>query len=254
MSAIFETHAHYDHKQYATDRDTLLHALAANNVGAVLNVGSDIRSSRASVALAEKYPFIYAAVGVHPHDAKTLTENAMTELKALAAHEKVVAFGEIGLDFNRNFSPPESQRKWFKRQLALAHELQLPLIIHSRDAEEEVFETLEASPHRRGVIHAFPGDEDLAQRYTGLGFHLGIGGVLTFDKTGRLRAVVEAIPLDKILLETDCPYLTPAPHRGKRNESGYLSYVVDAIAKIKKTSPQAVREQTWGNACTLFGL
>jgi len=251
---IFETHAHYDHKQYDEDRDAVLQALPSKGVGAVINVGCDMKSSRAGVKLTQQYPFVYATVGVHPHDAKTLTEASMNELAALAKNEKIVAFGEIGLDFNRNFSPPEVQRRWFKRQLELAAELDLPVVIHSRDADNEVFDILEASPHRRGVVHAFPGDVSLAQRYINLGFYLGIGGILTYDKTGRLKAVVEAMPLDKLLLETDCPYLTPVPHRGKRNESGYLSYVVDAIAEIKKMDAEEIKQQMYTNACALFDI
>jgi len=254
MNAIFETHAHYDHKQYNDDRGILLTALPERGVGAVLNVGCSMEASRASVALAERYPHVYATIGVHPHDAKTLTERAMEELRILAQHEKVVAFGEIGLDFNRNFSPPDVQRRWFIRQLELAHDCALPVIIHSRDADEEVYNIVESSPHRCGVIHAFPGDVTLAEQYVSLGFYLGIGGILTYDKTGRLRAVVEAIPLDKLLLETDCPYLTPAPHRGKRNESAYLSYVVSTIATIKGITEESVRTQTWNNACDLFKI
>ncbi|MCL2603225.1 MAG: TatD family hydrolase [Defluviitaleaceae bacterium] len=270
---IFDTHTHYDFSQFNADRDAVLDSLASNGVGAVLNVGSDMRSSRASVELAKKYPFIYATVGVHPHDAKTLTERNLAELKALAANQKVVAFGEIGLDFFRNLSPPDVQRKWFIRQLEIAWELRLPVIIHSRDADEDVYGIMAGSPYGNGgwrlkggspvdgptlppggVIHAFPGDAALAQRYVDMGFYLGIGGVLTYDKTGRLKTVVEAVPLEKILLETDCPYLTPAPHRGKRNESGYLRYVVDAISQIKKISPDVVRRQTYENARTLFGI
>ncbi|MCL2500663.1 MAG: TatD family hydrolase [Defluviitaleaceae bacterium] len=300
---IFDTHTHYDFSQFDGDRDTVINALASNGVGMVLNVGSDMRSSAASVALARKYPFIYATVGVHPHDAKTLTERSMDELKTLAADRKVVAFGEIGLDFFRNLSPPDVQRKWFKRQLEIAWGLRLPVIIHSRDADEEVYGIMAGSPYGDGgrwlkggspvdgggaeglrslegevgrcnpsapppcgvtrncptlppggVIHAFPGDVALAQRYVDMGFYLGIGGVLTYDKTGRLKAVVEAMPLDRLLLETDCPYLTPAPHRGKRNESGYLRYVVDAVSQIKNVSPDVVRGQTYENARTLFGV
>jgi TatD DNase family protein len=251
---IFETHAHYDHKQYDSDREKLLLSLKTAGVGAVLNVGCDMRASRASVELAKKYPFVYATVGVHPHDAKTLTEKNIEELILLTKNDKVVAFGEIGLDFYRNFSPPDIQRKWFKRQLEAAWELQLPVIIHSRDADDEVYDILFNSPHRRGVIHAFPGDAALAQRYVNLGFYLGIGGVLTYDKTGRLKTVVHEIPLERMLLETDCPYLTPAPHRGKRNESGYLKYVAEAIAGIKGVSAETVRRQTYANACELLGL
>ena len=251
---IFETHAHYDHRQYNDDREAVLAKLADSEVGAVINIGCDMEASRASVALAERFDHFYATVGVHPHDAKTLTEPLLAELAALAQHKKVVAVGEIGLDFNRNFSPPEVQRKWFGRQLDMAAEAGLPVVIHSRDADEEVFSILEASPHRRGVIHAFPGDVALAQRYAALGFYLGIGGILTYDKTGRLRAVVKEMPLECLLLETDCPFLTPVPHRGKRNESKYLTYIVATIAMIKEVSEEEVRAQTWANACTLFGI
>ncbi|MCL2187402.1 MAG: TatD family hydrolase [Defluviitaleaceae bacterium] len=251
---IFDTHAHYDHKQFDNDRDALLGALPQNNVGLVLNVGCDMKASRASVKLAEKYDYIYATVGVHPHDARTLTEKALEELVELAKHKKVVAYGEIGLDFNRNFSPADVQRKWFKRQLEAANELKLPLIIHSRDADDEVHDILANTPHHGGVVHAFPGNFVLARSYTDMGFYLGIGGIITYDKIGRLKAVVDSAPLDKILLETDCPYLTPVPFRGKRNESAYLTYVVDEIAQIKDVTPQEVRTQTYLNACKLFNI
>ena len=250
---IYDTHAHYDHRQYAKDRDAVLGTLPQQGIGAVLNIGCDMQASYDSVALAEKYDFIYATVGVHPHDAKTLTDKNLTKLADLAQHKKVRAFGEIGLDFNRNFSPPEVQRKWFIRQSDVAKQLSLPVVIHARDADEAVYKIITDSPHRRGVIHAFSGDVALAQKYVDMGFYLGIGGILTYDKTGRLEAVVKAIDLTWLLLETDCPFLTPAPFRGKRNESAYLSYVVDAIAKLKNTSAQEVRAQTYINGVNLFG-
>ena len=251
---IFETHAHYDHRQYNEDRDKILSSLPAKNISKVINIGCDMPSSRMGVKMTQQYTFMYATVGVHPHDAKTLTESCMDELATLAKNEKIVAFGEIGLDFNKNFSPHDAQRKWFKRQLEVAADVDLPVVIHSRDADEEVFAMIVDSPHRRGVVHAFPGDVALAQRYVDLGFYLGIGGILTYDKTGRLKSVVEAMPLDKLLLETDCPFLTPAPHRGKRNESGYLPYIIDAIAGIKKINPAEIEGQTYTNACALFGI
>jgi TatD DNase family protein len=238
---IFETHAHYDHRQYDPDRDALISALPSRGVGAVLNVGSSMESSRASVALAERYAIVSASVGVHPHDAKTLTDEFLRELHKISQHPKVVAFGEIGLDFNRNFSPPDVQRFWFKRQLELAGELGLPLIIHSRDADDEVYDILAAHPRSSGVIHAFPGDVTLAQKYIALGFMLGIGGVLTYDKTGRLKSVVQAVPLDKIL-----------PHRGKRNESSHLKYIAAAIAEIKTVSLETVAALTFENARALY--
>ncbi|MCL2217278.1 MAG: TatD family hydrolase [Defluviitaleaceae bacterium] len=249
---IIDTHAHYDHKQFNKDRDELLKSLPGLGIGMVINVGCDLKSSRASVEMAEVYPYVYATAGVHPHDAKSLSEDVLTKLKALCKHKKVVAYGEIGLDFFHNFSPQSVQRFWFKRQLEVALELGLPVVIHSRDANEEVFSMIKDSKIRRGVIHSFSGDAALALAYVEMGFYIGIGGVVTFDKTGKLQAATAAIPLENILLETDCPYLTPHPHRGKRNDSTYLSFVADEIAKIKGTSAEAVRAQTGENAKKLF--
>ena len=254
MYRITDTHAHYDNKQFNPDRKELLSSVAASGIEAIINVGCSFRSSKESIALAEAYPFIYATVGVHPHDAKSLSDKELTKLEAMAAHEKVVAYGEIGLDFFHNFSPPNVQRHWFKEQLQLVASLDLPVVIHSRDSAEETFSMIEKSPLRRGVIHSFSGDVMLAWNYANMGFHLGIGGPITFDKTRRLQNVVDALPLKKILLETDCPYLTPAPYRGKRNISSYLTYVVDAIAEIKGITTEEVCVQTTANAQDLFGI
>jgi len=251
---IIDTHAHYEHKQFNQDREELLARLAKEGIANIINVGCDLQSSKASVALAEAYPFIFATVGVHPHYAKTLSEQNLELLKTLCDHEKIVAYGEIGLDFFHNFSPPDVQRHWFKRQLDLAEELDMPVIIHSRDAAEETFEMVQKSALRKGVIHSFSGDATLAWAYVNLGFHIGIGGVVTFDKTKRLQGVVDAIPLEKILLETDAPYLTPTPFRGKRNDSSYLTYVATAIAEIKGVPYEMICAQTCGNARELFGM
>jgi len=254
MSTIIDTHAHYDNKQFNQDRTTLLKSLPERGISTIINVGCDLRTSRASVKLAEAYPYVYATVGTHPHYAKELSEDSIKQLKSLCSHKKVVAYGEIGLDFFHNFSTPDVQRHWFKRQLELAHELDMPIVIHSRDANDEVFDTIKASPIRKGVVHSFSGDAALALDYVELGFHIGIGGVVTFDKTGRLQDAVAAIPLNKILLETDCPYLTPAPNRGKRNDSTNLAYVSAAIAKIKVTTAEAICDQTSKNAVEFFGI
>ena len=251
---IIDTHAHYEHSQFKHDREELLTRLASSGIECIINVGCDLQSSKASVALAEAHPFIFATVGVYPHNAKTLSEQKLENLKAMCVHEKVVAYGEIGLDFFHNFSPPDIQRHWFKRQLELTKELALPVIIHSRDAAEETFEMVEMSALRRGVIHSFSGDAALARAYVNLGFYIGIGGVVTFDKTKRLPNVVDAIPLEKIVLETDAPYLTPTPFRGKRNDSSYLTYVASAIAEIKGMPYEKVCAQTCSNALELFGI
>lgn len=251
---IIDSHAHYDHKRFASDRDVLLKSMPQKGVELIINVGCDLPSSQTSIKLAEKYPHVYATVGVHPHDAKTLTQAGLETLRQLCIHEKVVAFGEIGLDFYHDFSPRDHQREWFKSQLRLAEELDMPVVIHSRDAGDEVFDIIINSRVRCGVLHSFSGDAALACEYVKLGFHIGISGVVTFDKSGQLQNAVAAIPLESILLETDAPYLTPAPHRGKRNESHYLVHVAAEIAKIKRLETDAVCLQTSKNVKTLFNI
>jgi len=251
---IIDSHAHYENRRFDLDRDTLLEALPSNGIEMVINVGCDLSSSYEVIELAKRYPHAYATVGVHPHEAKTLSEGGLQILSRLCTHEKVLALGEIGLDFHYQYSPRDVQRHWFKRQLELAAEINMPVVIHSRAADIEVFETIEKSQVRKGVIHCFPGDAELALKYVELGFYIGIGGVVTFDVTNSLQEAVAAIPLDKILLETDAPYLTPVPHRRRRNESKYLTYVADEIAKIKGISAETVCTQTSKNVRTLFNL
>lgn len=251
---FIDSHAHYNSKQFNSDRSALLNALPTKGVELIINVGYDLPSSRASIKLAEEYPHVYATVGVHPHDAKSLTDKGLETLKHLCKHEKVVALGEIGLDFYHNFSPADVQRDWFVRQLELAHQVDIPVAIHSRDANDEVFAIIEKSPVRQGVIHSFSGDAVLAAAYVEMGFYIGISGVVTFDKATTLKQAVAAIPLDRILMETDAPYLTPAPYRGKRNESPYLVYVAREIARIKGISPEEVCMQTSENVKKLFTI
>ena len=251
---IIDSHTHYEHKRFDPDRDVLVKSLPTRGVDLVINIGCDLPSSKASIKLAEKYDHVYASVGVHPHEAKTLDDQVLQKLIDMTKHKKVVAYGEIGLDFHYNFSPPDVQRMWFKRQLEVAHQLDMPVVIHSREAAREVFEIIQASKVRRGVIHSFSGDADLAMAYAEMGFYIGINGVVTFDKTGMLQAAVAVIPLEKILLETDCPYMTPAPFRGKRNESFYLTYVANSIAKIKGETVETVCAQTSANTRELFNV
>lgn len=251
---IIDTHAHYDSERYKEDRHEIVKSLPTNGIEKIINIGCDLKTSKASVKLAEAYPHVFATVGAHPHYVKGLSEDTVKKLTELCENKKVVGFGEIGLDFFHNYSPPETQRIWFKRFLKLVVELGLPAIIHSRDANAEVFATIKTSQVRRGVIHAFSGDAELAQSYVEMGFYIGIGGVVTFKKTDTLKDAVAAIPLERILLETDCPYLSPEPHRGKRNESTYLTYVAETIAKIKHETPETVYSQTNANAKELFGL
>ena len=252
---IIDTHAHYDHKQFNEDRNELLPNLPNLGIEYVINVGSDMKSTEASIKLAEKYPHIYASVGVHPHYASVFKDPTnLDKLRDFAGSKKVVAYGEIGLDFFHNFSPPDMQRQWFKEQLNMACELGMPVIIHSRDAHDEVFGIIEASTARKGVIHSFSGDAALAKRYIALGFYIGIGGVVTFKKADVLKEVCKVVPLSKILLETDCPYLAPHPFRGKRNDSTKLNLVAEEIAKIKGVSVEEVCTATTRNAKDLFGI
>jgi len=255
---LTDTHTHLDFPEFDGDREHVIERAATAGVGAMVNVGADLASSRAAVALAEAYPQVYAAVGVHPHDAKTLTKEMLEELGALASHSKVVAIGEIGLDFYRDLSPRDEQRQAFKQQLALASEAGKPVIIHDREAHTEVMDILrhwvEGSHKSVGVLHCFSGDLAMAQEAIELGFYISIAGPVTFQNARRLRELVRQLPLEKLLIETDCPYLTPHPHRGKRNEPAYVKLVAQEIARIKGTSLEEMARITLDNAQALFAL
>lgn len=250
----FDSHAHYDDERFEEDRESLLESLKEKGVDFVVNAAADMSSCHTSLALAEKYAFIYSSIGVHPHDVKDLTEADLEEMKQLAAHKKVVAIGEIGLDYYYDNSPREEQRIWFMKQLLLAKELDLPVIIHSRDASQETFDLIVESGVKEGVIHCFSGSYELAKEYVKRGFYIGVGGSLTFKNARKTVEVVEGIELDHILIETDCPYLTPVPHRGKRNDSSYLKYVVQKIAEIKGISEDEVARVSCQNAKLLFRI
>lgn len=248
----FESHAHYDDERFDDDRDELLASFPAEGIETVVNSSSDIASSRASIALAEKYPFFYASVGVHPHEVSKMREEDIDTLRELSKHPKVVAIGEIGLDFYYDLSPRDDQRYWFKRQLALAEELDMPVIIHSRDASQECFDIISASNVRKGVIHCYSGSAPMAQDYANMGFYIGIGGSLTFKNNKKTVEVVEKLPLEKILIETDSPYLAPVPYRGRRNDSRLLKYVVEKISEIKNVPEIDICNITKNNAIELF--
>lgn len=250
----FDSHAHYDDEKFDLDRVELLDSLKEKGVSYVVNAAADMSSAETSIKLAQAYNFIYAAVGVHPHDAENMKDSDLITLKEMSEHKKVVAIGEIGLDYYYDFSPKEAQRKWFIEQLKLAKQLDLPVIIHSRDACQETFEIIRESGIKNGVIHCFSGSKEMAQEYVKRGFYIGIGGSLTFKNAKKTVEVVETISIDNIVIETDAPYLTPVPHRGKRNDSSYLSYVVEKIAEIKNMSAEDVARITMKNAKDLFGI
>ena len=254
---IFESHAHYDDEAFDTDRDELLPRLRQQGIGYVMNISSDISSVSACIALAEKYPFVYAAAGIHPDDTGELNEDNFEWLKKQCGHKKVLAVGEIGLDYH--WHKEEEHRKlqqyWFRRQLALAREEGLPFIIHSREAAADTFTILkeERAGEIGGVMHCYSYSAEQAREYVKMGLYIGVGGVVTFKNARKLKEAVEAVPLENILLETDCPYMAPVPYRGKRNCSLYLSHVAEAVAGLKGVSEETVREVTGKNAEKLFG-
>lgn len=252
---IFETHAHYDDEQFAEDRDMLLSSMAENRVGTIVNVGASLSGCRASVELAGKYPFVYAAVGVHPDEAGDLNEETFAWLKAQFDNPKVVAVGEIGLDYYWDNAPREVQKYWFIEQLRLAEALDKPVIIHSREAAADTLEIMkEYAKGLRGIIHCFSYSKELAREYVKMGFYIGVGGVVTFKNAKKLKEVVEELPLQRIVLETDCPYLAPVPNRGKRNSSLNLKYVAEEIAKLKGASAEEVIWQTEQNAKEVYRI
>lgn len=259
---IFESHAHYDDRQFDVDRETLLENLPFQNVGVIVNVGSDIRSSKESITLAHQYDYIYAAIGVHPDEVDTMKEVDMEELSHMAKEDKVVAIGEIGLDYFRKEGNAYKsvQKEWFCRQLDLAKEIEKPVIIHSRDAAEDTIQILrdfrKENPQieNPGVIHCYSYSPELAKEYVAMGFYIGIGGVVTFKNAKKLVETVAQIPLERILVETDSPYLCPEPNRGKRNDSSQIRYVMDRIADIRGIAPEEVEKQTEMNARKMYRL
>lgn len=252
---LIDSHAHIYYRDYAGDFDDMLKRAEDAGVSAIVVVGTDIESSRESVELAEKYPQLYAAVGIHPHDAGRVTDACYDIIQALAvASEKVVAIGEIGLDFYRDRSPRDQQEVVFSRFLRMASALHKPVIIHDRDAHDRVMTILREETVRRGVLHCFSGDAEMAAEATKLGFHISIPGTITYPGNQKLRDVVQAISIDRMLVETDCPYLTPVPHRGKRNEPSYVRLAAEKLAEVKGLTLEDVARITTKNASDLFGI
>lgn len=253
---IFESHAHYDDEVFDEDRDMLLYSLAENGIDTVINVGASLESCKKTLALMENYPFIYGAVGVHPNETGELTEESFRWLKECCALEKVVAVGEIGLDYHWKEPEPPVQKIWFEKQLGMAKEVKLPVIIHSREAAKDTLDIMKGS-HAEvigGVVHCFSYTKETAREYLEMGYYFGIGGVVTFANAKKLKEVVSYIPMDRILLETDSPYLAPEPYRGKRNTSLNLPYIVKEIAAIKGIDYEEVLAVTHENAEKLFRL
>lgn len=253
---IFETHAHYDDAAFDEDRDSLLPSLPEAGIGKVVNVGASLASCRKTMEIMGKYPFVYGALGVHPSETAELNEENFAWLRDALLHEKCVAVGEIGLDYYWPEPDRDTQKIWFRRQLNLARELHKPVIIHSRDAAQDTMEILrqERAEEIGGVVHCFSYSVEIAETAVKMGFYIGVGGVLTFKNAAKIKEVVKKIPLDRIVLETDCPYLSPEPFRGKRNSSLYIPYVVEKIAELKQVSAEEVEDIIWKNAEDLYGL
>ena len=253
---IFETHAHYDDERFAEDRDTLLASMPERGIGRIINVGSTLVSTKETLEIAQNYPYVYAAVGVHPSEIGDLNEEMFAWLKEQTRQEKTVAVGEIGLDYYWDKEPEvqKAQRYWFKRQMELAREETLPVIIHSRDAAEDTMRLMQEihAEEIPGVIHCYSYSKEMALEFVKMGYRIGVGGVVTFKNARKLKETVEAVPMEAILLETDCPYMAPEPHRGTRNDSSNIPYVVNTIAQIKGISTDEVEQITWENAMRLF--
>ncbi|HOA33735.1 MAG TPA: TatD family hydrolase [Clostridiales bacterium] len=252
-TSIFDSHAHYDDAKFDEDRDELISSLPSKGIIGVINCGADLKSSAQSVKLSEKYDYIYAAVGVHPHEAKDFGDDTLNELRRLAANKKVVAIGEIGLDYYYDFSPREKQIEVFEKQLILAAELNLPVIIHNRDAHEDTLNILKK--HRpKGVLHCFSGSAETAREIVKLGMFIGLGGAVTFKNAKKPLEVAATVPDEFLLIETDAPYMAPVPFRGKRCDSAMIPYTAEKIAEVRNTTAQEFLNLTAENAKRLFGI
>jgi TatD DNase family protein len=252
---LVDTHAHLDFQQFDADRNQVIERALEAEVHTILSVGIDLATSRKNIDLAEKNTAVYATVGVHPHDVAQVQEGDMEKMFDLLQHPRVKAIGEVGLDYYRNLSPIELQRKYFRTFLDWSLETGLPLIIHTREADADIFRLLREKSHRgwRGVFHCFPGDIKMAEAVIAMGFYVSFTGVVTF-KNAQMAQTAMAVPLHHIMLETDCPYMAPVPHRGKRNEPAFVQYIAQKIAELKGVTVAEVAAATSENADTLFGL
>lgn len=253
---IFDTHAHYDDEQFDADREELLASFYENGIGCVVNVAASLESVQTTLALAQRFPWIFAAVGIHPDEVGALDEERFSWLGEQAEHEKCVAVGEIGLDYYWNKSEKDVQKKWFIRQIELAKHIKKPIIVHSREAAQDTFEIIRDTHagSMGGVIHCYSYSWELAKEYLKMGFYLGIGGVVTFKNAQKLKEVVKNAPLEQLVLETDSPYLAPVPFRAKRNSSLNLPYVAEEVARIKGICTEEVVSATWDNAVRMYRL
>ena len=252
---LFDTHAHLNDEAFDADRDELIRSLPERGISRVMDIACDVRRVEATIALIDSYPFVYGAVGMHPHDASEMTEPLFNAIRGYMQHEKMLAVGEIGLDYHYDFSPRDVQRKWFDAQLSLAKELDAPVVLHIREAFGDGMDMLRA--HRnglRGVMHCFSGSYETARDCIDMGLYIAFGGALTFQNAKNLRETAARLPLDRLLLETDCPYLTPTPHRSKRNDPTYMVHTANVLAGLFGLPAEDIAQITYRNALDVFGL
>lgn len=251
---LYDSHAHLDDPQFDADRDAVIQKIKDAGVVYLNNIGADMKTSAASIKLAEKNEFIYAAVGVHPSETTDMTESDIEELRRMAAHPKAVAIGEIGLDYHYEDTNKELQKKWFRRQLELAKELDMPVVIHDRESGGECIAILKEMGITNGVMHCYSGSAETAKELLDMGFHISFTGVLTFKNAKKAVQAVSVIPMDRLMIETDCPYMAPEPYRGTRNDSSYVGRVAEKMAEIKGISVTEVERITCENAKRFFGI
>ncbi|WP_031516407.1 TatD family hydrolase [Desulfofalx alkaliphila] len=254
--SLIDSHAHLDDRRFDDDRDRVIRGAYEGGVKKIINIGHDLPSSGSSVQLAEKYPFIYATVGIHPHDAKNVPGDYLQQLEVYLQHPKVLAVGEIGLDYYYDFSPRDRQKEVFVEQLRLAERKNMPVVIHLRDAYGDFLDIMkeEGPPAAGGVMHCYSGSWELAQACLKMGFYISFAGPVTFKNAVKLKEVAKKVPLERMLVETDCPYLTPVPHRGKRNQPLYVQYVAEEIAKLKDLSVAEVSKALLDNTLKVFRI
>lgn len=253
---LFDTHAHYDDEKFTEDRYDVIEKAHVSGVSYLINVATDIKSCEESLAFARKYEYVYAAVGIHPHEVGEVDDSTLNKVAEFAKEDKVVAIGEIGLDYYYDTAPRETQRHWFAQQINLARDLSLPIIVHDRDAHQDSIDIIKAhnASEVGGVFHCYSGSVEMAKELLSYNFYISVGGALTFKNAKKLVEVVRWIPLNRLLIETDCPYLTPEPHRGKRNDSSYVRFVAEKVAEIKQLGFEEVADATLKNAKELFKI
>lgn len=248
---IFDTHSHYDDEKFNEDREKVLLSLHDNGVCGIIDCGCDKASSLEAIKLSEKFPFVFAAIGIHPHEAADAAQADLAELEALYSNKKVVAVGEIGLDYHYDFSPRETQLEFFEKQIILANELSLPIIVHDREAHEDTMSLLKKYKPK-GVVHCFSGSAEMAKEVLKIGMYIGLGGAVTFKNARKPLEVAAIVPDDRLLLETDCPYMAPVPLRGTRCDSSMIAYTAEKLSEVRNTNTQALIDKCRENAKALF--